>query len=82
MRTVNIYDDVADLVFSFVAAIPDIYLAFDLECIAIDLLEPAEDELFRFEVVFDDGVGEDVLLIAEGIVTHEFNLELEVLDTE
>ena len=82
MRSINVYSDLADLVMAYAASTPDIYLEFDMEHVDIDLLMPQGDELFSFEVVFDDGEGEDVLVIAEGQVTHDFNLELEVLDSE
>lgn len=80
MRTINVYQDLADLVMSYVASTPDIFLSFDLGSIDIDLLEPESDELFRFEVVYDTGEGDDVLVIAEGEVDHEFVLNLRILE--
>lgn len=80
MRTINVYQDLADLVMGLVASTPDIYLEFNMEHVDIDLLDPEGDELFRFEVVFDDGEGDDVLVIAEGEIDHEFVLNLRLLE--
>jgi hypothetical protein len=80
MRSINVYQDLADLVMDYVASTPDIYLEFDMEHVDIDLLMPQGDELFSFEVIYDNNKDEDVLVVAEGKVTHDFNLELEVLE--
>lgn len=79
-RNVNVYQDLADLVMAYVASTPDIFLEFDLEFVDIDLLEPESDELFRFEVVYDAGEGNEVLVIAEGEVNFEFDLNLRILE--
>ncbi len=49
------------------------WLGFSLD---IDL--PEDDELFRFEVLVDDGDG-DVLVVADGMVDHNFDLILNIL---
>ena len=79
-RTINVYQDLIDLVFDYVASTPDIYLEFDLEFVDVDLMMPQGDELFRFEVVYDNGDGNEVLVIAEGNIDHEFVLNLHILE--
>lgn len=79
-RTVNVYQDLVELIFDYVASTPDIFLEFSLEFIDIDLMMPECDELFRFEVVYDTGEGDDVLVIAEGEIDHEFVLNLRILE--
>ena len=80
MRSINVYQDLADLVMAYIASVPDIYLEFDMEHVDIDLLMPLGDELFSFEIVYDNGEDEDVLVIAEGEVDHEFVLNLRLLE--
>lgn len=80
MRSINVYQDLADLVMAYIASVPDIYLEFDMEHVDIDLLMPQGDELFSFEVVYDTSEEEDVLVIAEGEVDHEFVLNLRLLE--
>lgn len=79
-RSINVYAELTDLVASFVMAVPDLFLEFDAEQLDIYLLMPQGDELFSFEVVYDDGISDDVLVIAEGELDHEFNLNLRLLE--
>ena len=80
MRTVNVYQDLVELVFDYVASTPDIFLEFSLEFVGIDLMMPEGDELLRFEIIYDTREGDDVLVIAEGEIDHEFNLNLRILE--
>lgn len=80
MRSINVYQDLVELVFDYVASTPDIFLEFDLEFVGIDLLEPETDEVLRFEIIYDTREGDDVLVVAEGEIDHEFNLNLRILE--
>lgn len=77
-RSINVYQDLVELVFDYVASTPDIFLEFDL--VDVDLMMPEGDELFRFEVVYDTGEGDEVLVIAEGEIDYEFTLNLRLLE--
>lgn len=80
MRSINVYQDLVELVFDYVASTPDIFLEFSLEFVGIDLMMPEGDELLRFEIIYDTPERDDVLVIAEGEIDHEFNLNLRILE--
>lgn len=45
---------------------------------SFDIDLPEGDELFRFDVLVDDG-GEDLLVVADGVIDHDFELILNIL---
>jgi hypothetical protein len=77
-KTMNVRENLELMIWDLIF-IPLRAAGLDPDTCFVETLEPECDEVLRFEVLFDDG-DEDLLVVADGEIDWQFNLILNILE--